>query len=473
MADTLAPQDLQFKLSLVPDTAAVNAALLKVANQVNKTAAAGGAAMGKMLAGTTQGMNMAALATASSTPKGMNAAAMGALAKASGGGMYGLPNPYIPPAWMSAPYGKKPPGFNLLGPQGGTLSPTLAGIGGGTVPSWLGQKWASFKGGAIPSWLGQKWASFQGGSAGGMSGMAKGGADIVMMALKKASELATGGIKGLNVALQEFQGNLGPIGTVFSSLQGIAKTIGGPVGEEIVGAFRGIADSLVSMSRLASPGDFRLWTMALEDVQAVIGHSFTPMLNLMRDGVRTFGDVLATILPTQGEANEMLTDFREAWRELKGALLEAQPWLKSMLHTGLKQLAGVMTFLARAADLAVRSVTRLALALGIYREDVRIEQRSSFGATARPATMTSLEEYQRQLQLAAFSLPGSDDVNYDPIMSATLDNILDRVNSILVWLQNTPQRVQQSLQTPMLAGGHLLSQTLDPFGIRRAIQGWS
>src|SRR5262249_53014547 len=109
------------------------------------------------------------------------------------------------------------------------------------------------------------------------------------------------------------------------------------------GLLQDITTTLTSMAAKASPGQFKLWTVALDDVQGVIGQSFLPVLELMREGVRLFGDVLANILPNTSEVRGALSGLRGAFREIgaeiRKVFAELGPTIRDMLIEKIKTLA--------------------------------------------------------------------------------------------------------------------------------------
>ena len=142
-------------------------------------------------------------------------------------------------------------------------------------------------------------------------------------------QVINAGLLAVDTGLKGLQGTLGPIGAGLDlashGLKGAADTVKsipvignlfGPLLDQLAilpGAIKSVTESLVSMAAKASPGQFHLFEMAVDDVQGVIGQSFLPVLAMMRDGVRLFGDVLATILPNANEVTEALRTAREAF----------------------------------------------------------------------------------------------------------------------------------------------------------------
>lgn len=237
-------------------------------------------------------------------------------------------------------------------------------------------------------------------------------------------------MSGVSQGLQALQGNLGAVGLAFEGVEtameaGVAmfKTISPLLGEifgpaldalvAVPGILRDITSSITSMVGKANPGLMSLWGQALDDAQGVIGQTFIPMLETMLDMVRFFGDVLATVLPNTAEMKQALGGFNAAWAILKATLTEMAlqfgPQLRDILVTTVEILGFVTT-------MAVQHLSRLATAISWLSNPggnmVRLlfgggqrELDTSVGAAARPASITGVEEYQRQLQINAFMTP--------------------------------------------------------------------
>jgi hypothetical protein len=321
-------------------------------------------------------------------------------------------------------------------------------------------------------------------AAAGPAGMAIAAAMAVKKALVTigtAPAKAVGdGLEAVSSGLHELQGPLGPVGLGFSMLTKGAEVAGNalklvsPVigkvlaksAKIVLGPLKEITQSLVSMVQVASPGAFKLWTMALEDVQGVIGQSFTPVLEMMTEGVGLFGDVLATVLPNMDEMNEILNVIRPAFEDLKNELksffTEFGATIRQFISQGLMVLMKVLGAMMRVVGGMVRMVGDFMRLLGMSSPGG--EMRSSRGAAARPTQMQGLEEYSRQLQLSAFMGPGG----------SPQDQQVSLLGQINVTLNNLPERIAYALATILsrsTAGRVLNAPTTTAVGIAEAIYG--
>ncbi len=338
-----------------------------------------------------------------------------------------------------------------------------------------GLGWAGKKVGQGANWVGKKVL----GPAGAVAGAA-----------------VVGGLSALSNSLRELRTPLGPVGIGFnilgSALSGLASVVKkipniGPILGPILEAaaavpaiLKDITETLVSFAAKASPAQFAMWQMALEDVQGVIGQSFLPVLELMRNSVRLFGETLANLLPSEGEVYDALKQLREGFQEfaksVREVLKDIGPTIRQHLVGVLKDLAFHMTNFMKSID--VKALGDMVLALAELQKalapisnafnilvtsaltgfinglaklitmlshgttslvnairslfglrKITLDKlgpgslRSDIGAAAHPAQISGIEEYQKKLQTSAYSMPGNtmDDV---PSMVNDIDNTL-------------------------------------------------
>lgn len=312
--------------------------------------------------------------------------------------------------------------------KGGSVSGLLGGIlgnlsGGGGVGASLG--------GIVGTALGGPVGAAIGGAIGG-------GLDKViapaMAGVRKAFGVVTDPVGTLTGALTDLQGPLGAVGLM------LPETL-----KPLVGM-------LTSFAGKANPAALRLFNEANEDVQAVIGRTFVPMLNAMRDGVRLFGDVLASVLPDTSEVTSALSTFQEAFRDFRSSVSEAMGEFGPVIRTGLLL---VIRALGDAAAWAMRQLQPLVHWLGEFFRPIREalglghEARSSVGAAARSASMEGFGEYQRRLQLAAFAGPAAA----TPEVRAT-NAVQAAVDRLYTWISDnmTPEKITQAIRAALDVG---------------------
>jgi hypothetical protein len=317
-------------------------------------------------------------------------------------------------------------------------------------------------------------------------------ATIALTAAKVVGKIAVAplqavgaGLDFMSSGLHELQGSLGPVGLGFTvlgkSIDMVSKVIPvvGPMVSKafmgILGPMKDITGSLVSMAAVASPGAFKIWTMALEDVQGVIGQTFTPVLQIMTEGVRLFGDVLATVLPSMDEMTAILDEVRPAFNSLKNEIKaffgEFGSTIRGFISGGLRVLMNVLGQVMRFIGQLTRTLGNFMRGLGLAGPQESVEGRS-VGAAARPAQIQGLEEYSQQLQRAAFMGPSNQGVS--PQVDAV--NWLQTINSSILEL---PMRIALAINefvNPLsnrninsIAQGGLYARELSPAGLSTAI----
>lgn len=303
-----------------------------------------------------------------------------------------------------------------------------------------------------------------GGALGGPIGAEIG--EIVAKMLPQIFNGLTGSVaKGLGLvsnSLSGLQQQLGPIGVGFDLVSGFFENMGeklkaipiigealGPMMDSLAAIpklMKDITNTLTSMAGVASPGQLEMFNQAVRDVQGVIGHSFLPVLELMRDGVRMVGEVIANIIPNWQEVRGVLLGLQGSFAafrdEMRDLLQVIGPIVRTFLIGALRALTLVLQGMAQAATYAVRGLNML---LDPLREMGLVSPlRTSLGMASRPASLSSIDEYQRQLQLAAAQEPGLPTASDVPNM---VGQIRDAINVIRDWTNIlTPDNIASALR---------------------------
>lgn len=327
------------------------------------------------------------------------------------------------------------------------------------------------------------------------------GWNLAGKAMTAASLVVRGIVAGIGVldsALRGLQGPLGPIGVGLGMLEsglnkvapaldrmlpGLGAIAGGAA--NAVGGITSILGTLTHFSALAAPGMMEQFSIALQDVMGVIGGTALPVMELLRDGIRLFGDVLANILPNADEVRQALSAVTEAFGPLRDAVMEMMaeigPSIRQVfveligmaaeqlrvimdvlrelmpslqeLFMGLKDvfdaLKPLRAMLMEGFKLAVQGlVTALKVVvagLNAFIDLLRLvglvgqttagrgDPRSSVGAASRSAQFEGVEQYQQRLQLAALQQPGAITQEQLPTM---VNSISTTLTSIWQYIQN-------------------------------------
>lgn len=260
----------------------------------------------------------------------------------------------------------------------------------------------------------------------------------------KQAQLAATAISGggIGAALQDLGGTLGA---------GIGAAFGGPVGEVIGGAIGDKAASVLlaipeQIQRLVgyltnavgygAPAVLKQFQIAMEDIQGVLGQSFAPVLMEGTKIVRLFGDILATLLPNFAEMAQIMGPVQEAFAELNNevrkAMVEIGPTARQGIIYALQLVAYAAAGTARTLMDLLHAAEYLGSMLGF--EAASGPMRSSIGAAVRPAEITSIESYRRQLQIEAYRQPGGVSMNDVPKHTQAINHNLIRLVEMATYI---------------------------------------
>lgn len=209
------------------------------------------------------------------------------------------------------------------------------------------------------------------------------------------------------------------VGTIAS--QGLGSdagmaAAGGAVGVAVGAAImafnkiKEIFSTLADYSAKSNPAAAKMLSEAFEDLQAVIGARFTPVIKFTTQVVRLVGDFLQTILPTEAQFEEVVAALAPVVAELRAALTDVAPLLQNIMVVALKTFAVVLREtvmatiqLVRLLAEAVKRITGYDALKNLVGTKPIGQLQSSFGAAAREATYVSNEEVGRRAVLNAFN----------------------------------------------------------------------
>jgi hypothetical protein len=159
--------------------------------------------------------------------------------------------------------------------------------------------------------------------------------------------------------------------------------VGGLTGGALLAsaAISKLKNSIIGLVEAAAPASVYKWEYTVRDFQGVLGQRLAPILDKGTDLLRSFADAMADCLPS--------TD------QMKQALRDLDPLLK-LVTISLKGLAEAATLnFGRGHE------------TDFYRDKDGVLHRgkeaSSFGAAARPAHYSGIEEYAKRFQESALS----------------------------------------------------------------------
>ncbi len=304
------------------------------------------------------------------------------------------------------------------------------------------------------------------GTMGAMAGEAIGGpvgavigeklAEAIPGTIAAPVKMMSDSFQALGSSLGELNSVLGPVGVGFNVVSGAMEGVGGAiksiplVGEvlgpmvdqfvRLPGILKDATATLVGFAAVASPSQFKRFQMAIEDVQGVIGQAFLPVLNMMRDGIKMFGDVLATILPNTNEVYDALGDLRGTFSEFGKTLteffVEFGPMIKEFFIGSLQLLAAAMSSVIKVIQSLIQWLSPLLKTLrdffGIAANSKK-ELESGTGAAARQVQISGFEQYQQEVQKRAFAEPGRPTAEDLP---KTVSNIEKYIASVAKWAES-------------------------------------
>lgn len=226
----------------------------------------------------------------------------------------------------------------------------------------------------------------------------------------KIARAVAGGLRDAgSVARQAMGGNLGGAlqgGLSMAGPWGMAASAGIGV---VSGAFSGMMESVGKFN----PALVEQIGMAFDDIQAVIGQTLAPVLKVFLPLLRSWGDFIASIVPSTEQMDEAMTPLKEAFDEFSKYLQEIAPLIKDGLVMSLTQLGMTLKTLAEIFEFLMRT-SRATIALftgnlkgageALFGESGKGFEKSSRNLAARQAGFTSLEGLGDQLRQAAFSL---------------------------------------------------------------------
>ena len=204
--------------------------------------------------------------------------------------------------------------------------------------------------------------------------------------LNKATLGAFGQAGGAKADAGVAGGSMGAIPQALASLGPAALAAGAGLI-----AFKSIA--------LASPGAMERFTLVLEDMAAVVGQTLIPVVEFLTSIAKTFGDILATVLPPASSLREILEPISETFRQLAEALAPILDLIRNVLIVALKALAIAVQIVMIPFRILAEFIKGF---LGM--EDKKLK--SSTGAAARSLSFTSADAGMKAIYASAYKTGG-------------------------------------------------------------------
>lgn len=203
---------------------------------------------------------------------------------------------------------------------------------------------------------------------------------------------APGGQGGANLA--EMFGLSTKLGAGLGAIGGAAGIGVGVAGGVLAGGMAAVGTR--------SPATAERFERAMMDITAVIGDTFAPIMDLATDGLRLFGDVLASILPTAGEMREVLQPLFGSLQEMREAITPIAPLIKDEVVSVLKGLAAAVAIAADQISIFAEGI-KYASYLLPWTPSSGKPLASATGMAATSASFVGGEERGRSAYAAAFA----------------------------------------------------------------------
>jgi hypothetical protein len=230
--------------------------------------------------------------------------------------------------------------------------------------------------------------------------------------------------------------------------------------------------AMVQFVGKANPAVAEQFNLALNDVMAVIGQALTPVLQVVTQVTRLFGDALAGVLPALGA---VLGEIASSLMPIFEALFEAFAISLGFLADVLKIVAPVIKIIADGIktvfDWWLRAIKYLLGLVGIELGDTSIKKGSSTGAAVRQAGHDSVEGLIKKAQASAFSLGTASGPNYAKMTADNTAGALGKLDALADKLTALPENLAQRIVDAMNpfkgddgGGPNLFDRITDPAG---------
>lgn len=194
---------------------------------------------------------------------------------------------------------------------------------------------------------------------------------------------------------------------VTNVLKGFGAAMAGiaAIGPATLATLGGIGGALGVFVSKANPAVFEQFTLALNDTLAVIGQGLAPVLQVVTEMMRMFGDTLAVFSRDVGGA---LAVILQSLMPVFEVFLEAFAQVGTLVADVLKQVAPAIRFIMEGIRDVFNwigdKVKWLLSLVGVELSSPDIKRGASAGAATRSASIGSVADLVSKAQTSAFSL---------------------------------------------------------------------
>ena len=262
------------------------------------------------------------------------------------------------------------------------------------------------------------------GGAGVQGAPAGGGFNLAGLAAKGAEG---GAAEGAAAGAGGAAGAAGPVGIAVA----LAAAAAVKALQTVAAALNALKEVSLAFAAQANPKVVERYTLAWDDLQAVVGRSLIPVVELITQGVRLFGDVLASVLPTTQEMRAALAPLGDALKELRDVFAELAPYIKVTITGALLTLGYTLKGLALTIKALLLPLRQLGLLGGK-------QLASSVGAANKGVSFTGAEEYAKSVYQAAYASAQPGEGNL-PVESAV--NLIVRDVAKIASILSNPLKI--------------------------------
>lgn len=318
-------------------------------------------------------------------------------------------------------------------------------------------------------------------------------------------------LQGLAGSVRDVAAHLGQtlpaaLGKTLNAFKGL-----GAVAGVAAGASAGLGLALGALVSKANPAVYQQFTLALNDLLAVVGAAAVPLLKLLTEVVRAFADTLTTFLGDVGGALatvlrpfvdvlkvvfEVVGQVRQSLAKVVEAVAPALATLGNALAEILKAIRPLVTLLidvvggALAAvfgaladvveaavpyltafvrvvgdliDFLARGVREVLALIGIDLPESGPGARagSSVGAAVRSAQISDVSSVIQQAQISSYSLGAASGMDPSAKTAAAAESIKKRVDEIYEQILGAPKKIANELAAVLGRGADAAAGFVD------------
>jgi hypothetical protein len=168
-------------------------------------------------------------------------------------------------------------------------------------------------------------------------------------------------IPGAGIVGQGFQEAKAVGGLAASGAGAAMSAVTGPIG-----ALGAVADLISKFTNAINPAIMEQFSMAMNDIFAVVGQALTPAFEILTPAIQMMGDFLASILPN---TESLFQELMPALDTIRNALATIAPLLNEGLVFALELLVKVTNVLVEAFRTASKAFAEIMIALLDYVPD--------------------------------------------------------------------------------------------------------